>query len=304
MERRTRRPQSPTAESPLPPTKTNHRVLLGYDQIPTWHQDNKYILSGYRPESKSTYLCFASWAYLHNETANIYSHFIPSMVSLACQGIVARVLAVKYPDSTIGDQLIFVFFFLSASVCLGMSATYHTLMNHSATISNLWLRLDYVGIIILTLGDFVSGIYLVFYCEPTLQKIYWSMILSLGTLIITILLNPNLQGLRYRTLRICTFIFTGLSGLAPLIHGIKLFGIPQMNRQSGMPYYLLEGLFLIIGAFFYGTRIPESIKPGRFDIWGCSHQIFHVLVVAATAIHAYGIVKAFDYNYHHRKCKS
>ncbi|KAL8813121.1 MAG: hypothetical protein Q9223_007128, partial [Gallowayella weberi] len=184
------------------------------------------------------------------------------MVSLACQGIVARVLAVKYPDSTIGDQLIFVFFFLSASVCLGMSATYHTLMNHSATISNLWLRLDYVGIIILTLGDFVSGIYLVFYCEPTLQKIYWSMILSLGTLIITILLNPNLQGLRYRTLRICTFIFTGLSGLAPLIHGIKLFGIPQMNRQSGMPYYLLEGLFLIIGAFFYGTRIPESIKPG------------------------------------------
>ncbi|KAL8675942.1 MAG: hypothetical protein Q9186_007488 [Xanthomendoza sp. 1 TL-2023] len=303
MERRTRRPQSPITESPMPATKTNHRILLPYHQIPTWHQDNEYVLSGYRPESKSTYLCFASWTYRHNETANIFSHFIPSMVSLACQAIIPRVLATKYPNSTIGDRLIFAFFFLSASVCLGMSATYHTLMNHSATVSNLWLRLDYVGIVILTLGDLVSGIYLVFYCEPTLQKVYWTMISTLGTATITTLLNPRLQGLRYRTLRICTFVFTGLSGLAPLIHGIKLYGIPQMNRQSGMPYYLLEGLLLIIGALFYGTRIPESIEPGRFDIWGCSHQIFHLLVVAATAMHAYGILKAFDYNYHHGKCK-
>ncbi|KAL9037778.1 MAG: hypothetical protein Q9180_003531 [Flavoplaca navasiana] len=320
MERRTRRPQSPTTETPMSPTKTNHRHLLRYDQIPEWHQDNEYILSGYRPESKSTYLCFASWAYIHNETANIFSHFIPSLVSLTCQAIIARVLTMKYPASTVGDRLAFAFFFLTASVCLGMSATYHTLMNHSAAVSNLWLRLDYVGIIILTLGDFVSGIYMVFYCNPSLQKVYWSMvcilwcckrhlaqvflqILTLGTATVIILLNPRLQGLRYRTLRVCTFVFTGLSGFAPLVHGIKLYGIPQMNRQSGMPYYLLEGLLLIIGAFFYGTRIPESIKPGKFDIWGCSHQIFHLLVVAATAVHAYGIIKAYDYNYHHGNCK-
>ncbi|KAL8873310.1 MAG: hypothetical protein Q9198_007046 [Flavoplaca austrocitrina] len=303
MERRTRRPQSPATGTPMSPTKTHHRRLLRYDQIPGWHQDNEYILSGYRPESKSTYLCFASWGYVHNETANIFSHFIPSLVSLTCQAIIARVLTIKYPASTVGDRLVFAFFLLTASVCLGMSATYHTLMNHSATVSNLWLRLDYVGIIVLTLGDFVSGIYMVFYCNPTVQKVYWSMILTLGTATVIILLNPRLQGLRYRTLRVCTFVFTGLSGFAPLIHGIKLYGIPQMNRQSGMPYYLLEGLLLIIGAFFYGTRIPESIKPGKFDIWGCSHQIFHLLVVAATAVHAYGIIEAYDYNYHHRNCK-
>lgn len=302
MERRIRRPQNPGIEPLQSPTKTNHRVLLRYEQIPAWHQDNEYILSGYRPESNSTYLCFASWACVHNETANIFTHFIPSVVSLACQAIIAWFLASHYPKSTVGDRIIFAFFFLTASICLGMSATYHTLMNHSASVSNLWLRLDYVGIIILTLGDFVSGIYLVFFCEPTLQKIYWSMIITLGTATVFILLNPRLQGLRYRTLRVCTFVFTGLSGFAPLIHGIRLFGISQMNRQSGMPYYLLEGLLLIIGAFFYGTRIPESIRPGRFDIWGCSHQVFHILVVAATAVHAYGILKAYDYNYHNRQC--
>lgn len=178
MERRTRRQQSPISEPPQSPVKSKPRVLLDYDQIPAWHQDNEYIRSGYRPETKSAYLCFGSWAYIHNETANIYSHLVPAITALACQAVVARVLAVRYPNSMIGDRFIFAFFFLTASVCLGMSASYHTLMNHSATVSNLWLRLDYVGIIILTLGDFVSGIYLVFYCEPTLQKVYWSMVLS------------------------------------------------------------------------------------------------------------------------------
>ena len=75
-----------------------------------------------------------------------------------------------------------------------------------------------------------------------------------------------------------------------------------MNKQSGMPYYLLEGLLLILGAVFYATRAPESIKPGKFDIWGCSHQIFHVLVVPARSVHAIGIWRAFDYNYHEKTC--
>ncbi len=75
-----------------------------------------------------------------------------------------------------------------------------------------------------------------------------------------------------------------------------------MNKQSGLPYYLVEGLLLILGALFYATRIPESIKPGRFDLWGCSHQIFHLLVVAATSVHAYGILRTFDYIYQNRPC--
>ena len=50
--------------------------------------------------------------------------------------------------------------------------------------------------------------------------------------------------------------------------------------------------------------MPETLKPGRFDFFGCSHQIFHVLVVLATIVHLLGIVLAFDYNYHHRQCQS
>ncbi len=66
-----------------------------------------------------------------------------------------------------------------------------------------------------------------------------------------ILMNPKFEGPRWRTFRVCTFVGTGLSGFAPLAHGLNLFGLSRMMEQSGMPYYLVEGLLLILGALFY-----------------------------------------------------
>ncbi|KAF8242785.1 Hly-III related protein [Wilcoxina mikolae CBS 423.85] len=244
-----------------------------------------------------------SYLYLHNGTFNIYSRLLPAILStlavLACSWYFTTT---HYADAIPGDKIVFSFFFATAAICFGLSASYHTLMNHSENMSHLWLRMDFVGIVILTLGDFVSGIYMVFYCEPMQQKIYWTMILTLGTATDVMVVSPQFQGRRWRTVRVCSFVGTGLSGFAPLAHGIRLFGWTQMWRMSGMPYYLLEGALLILGALFYAARIPERFVPGRFDILGCSHQIFHVLVVAATAVHAVGILDAYEYNRANRSC--
>ena len=256
-------------------------TLLSYDEIPEWHQDNDFIRHGYRPESNSVRACFASWLYLHNETVNIYSHLVPGILFLAAEGAIYQYFQARYPKATIGDRLIFAFFLLTAVICLGMSATYHTLMNHSIHVSHLWLRLDFVGIVVLTLGDFVSGIYMAFYCEPVLQRIYRTMvnmitfawhiranrystqIITLSFATIFILLNPKFQGRRWRTFRVCTFVGTGLSGFAPVVHGIKIFGFSQMEKQSGMAYYVGEGLLLMLGAIFYTVSI-EMLKS---DMW-------------------------------------
>lgn len=151
-------------------------VLLSYNEIPDWYQDNDSIRHGYRPEFNSARACFASWFYMHNEIINIYTHLLPAVFFLLAEALMDHWVQVRYSKATIGDRLIFAFFLLSAATCLGLSAIYHTLMNHSMRVSDLWLRLDFVGIIVLTLGDFVSGIYMVFYCEPTLRKIYWTMV--------------------------------------------------------------------------------------------------------------------------------
>ena len=42
-------------------------------------------------------------------------------------------------------------------------------------------------------------------------------------------------------------------------------------------------------------RIPERLKPGKFDIWGSSHQIFHVLILLAAMSHLIGLLIALHY---------
>jgi adiponectin receptor len=65
------------------------------------------------------------------------------------------------------------------------------------------------------------------------------------------MVNPYFQGQKFRVFRALAFVGTGLSGFAPLIHGLKMFGWSQMVKQSGMPYYLAEAGFLLSGALIY-----------------------------------------------------
>ncbi|PTB71301.1 mPR-like GPCR protein, partial [Trichoderma longibrachiatum ATCC 18648] len=241
-------------------------VLLSFGELPEWHQDNEFILHGYRPISGSAKVSFRSWLYIHNESVNIFSHLIPAVVFLLGECYILEYLNSRYDDVAWSDFFIFALFLLTAVACLGLSATYHTLANHSSEVDQLFLRFDLVGIVLLTLGDFVSGIYMVFWCESLQRKIYWSMIGVLGSLTIFIMLNPMFHGRKFRVFRVLAFVGTGLSGFAPLIHGITIFGFSQMMKQSGMPYYLVEGAFLLLGALVYATKFPECLYPGKFDI--------------------------------------
>ena len=48
---------------------------------------------------------------------------------------------------------------------------------------------------------------------------------------------------------------------------------------------LLMGACYLLGAVIYSNAVPEKWRPGMFDVWGHSHNIFHVLVVCGAYIH-------------------
>lgn len=165
-------PDTPARAEPKNPKPD----LLSFDELPGWYQDNPHIRHGYRPISGSAAASIKSWRYLHNESVNIYSHLIPCAVFLIGEWYVLQYLHGHYADVTVADDLILAFFLLAAAGCLGLSAAYHTLINHSQAVERTWLRLDLVGIVLLTAGDLVSGVYMVFWCESLLQGIYWAMV--------------------------------------------------------------------------------------------------------------------------------
>lgn len=93
------------------------------------------------------------------------------------------------------------------------------------------------------------------------------------------------------------FVALGLSAVIPVLHGSSLYGIDQMQKQIGLNWVILQGALYIIGAGIYAARVPEKWHPGRYDVLGSSHQIFHLFVVAAATSHLFGLLKAFDYRH-------
>lgn len=271
--------------------------LLHWDDLPHWQRDNHHIHTGYRPASFSFLVSFQSLTYLHNETVNIYSHLLPTMLAVPAAVVLYRAVSSRYQTASEPDIFAFGCFFAGAAFCLGMSATYHTISNHSPTVARIGNALDYVGIVGLIVGSFVPSVYYGFYCAPTLQRLYWTMICTIGLGCSIVSLLPQFRTPRWRPFRAGMFVSMGLSAVFPVLHGLLLFGIGQMTRQIGLGWLLLQGFLYILGAGIYAARVPERLQPGKFDILGSSHQIFHVLVVCAAVAHLTGLLKAFDYRH-------
>ena len=74
------------------------------------------------------------------------------------------------------DVFVFGCFFLGAIICLGMSATYHTISNHSHEVAQCGNKLDYLGIVFLIWGSFIPVLYYGFQKDPQLMYRYWTMV--------------------------------------------------------------------------------------------------------------------------------
>jgi hypothetical protein len=51
--------------------KPTKKLILNWNEIPTWMQDNVYITNGYRPQTNSYVECVKSLGYLHNESGKV-----------------------------------------------------------------------------------------------------------------------------------------------------------------------------------------------------------------------------------------
>lgn len=135
--------------------------LVKWHDLPHWQQDNHYIHGSYRGQSGSYHRSFASLFHVHNETINIYTHLIPALITPPAGFTLYKTLQPRYATATLSDVVVFGCFLFGIAMCLGMSATYHTISNHSPRVNMLANKLDYVGIVLLITGSFVPSI-----CHP------------------------------------------------------------------------------------------------------------------------------------------
>merc|ERR1719431_319372 len=265
--------------------------LLSFKKLPNWMKDNEYLQFGHRPELNSFKECFKSIFGIHSETGNIWTHLIGfvAFVTVAIIFYVKPLCDQCHTDIELREKLIFLFFLLGAILCLGLSSLFHTVCCHSEHISKLFCKLDYVGISLLTVGSFVPWIYYGFYCQFAPKVIYLTIISVLGICAIIVTMLDRFSTSEYRPLRALLFVCLGGFGFVPSMHFLIQFGWTIALVEASIHRVLIMGGLYILGAVLYGARIPERFLPGKCDIWFQSHQIFHVLVIAAAFVHYHGI---------------
>ncbi|KAF8668237.1 HlyIII protein [Rhizoctonia solani] len=264
-------------------------LLLKFDALPAWMQDNAFILSGYRStlgrdalvqcsdvcrektlfkHFKRPLLIPSFWEDLHNESVNIHTHLFGALWLLYILVNVGKTQA-GYTTLTWHDPVGFGLGLLAGVFCLGASALYHTSTCHSP------------AVVIYAVGITVAGAIAAY-----------------------VVLNPVYGTPAYRWARTTVFFLLGICALVPVTHAYLIYGLERMQNEMGINWIALTGIMYMSGALIYACRVPERWFPGTFDFFGSSHQIFHVCVVIAALSHYQAVLTGFEYwhGQHHGVC--
>lgn len=280
------------------------RVLISYDNLPMLWRNNDCIHTGYRfiPVRNWTTL-LRSIFQIHNETGNIHTH-LGGLVLVAGLYYFAGAL-----DSltTPMDRWIQTLYLIAAAKCLACSVSWHVM----AGCADLqWFQcfacIDYTGISWLVAASLLTLVYNGFYCQPHLIALYSVGVFALGATMGILPWAPWFDDPKNRSLRISLFIFMALVGLVPFSHGAYLHGFWRMYAFYAPVLPSLASY--VAGVAVYAMRFPEKYWPGRFDLVGHSHQMWHIAIVVAIALHFRAILlfheNRFAYSHVSGSCPS
>jgi adiponectin receptor len=303
---------------PLFAPKQRHPKTVTFDdaRLPDWLRDNYFLQHGHRLELNSVLECLRTLRYWSNETLNIYIHLVGALMVLvagswAISSLSERQLAfasTAYPAgpfllpdianrlfatiSRQADVIALIPTFLGALSCLSFSAIFHLFYCHSPAACHHLNKLDYGGIVLLISGSTLSTVYYGTRCDGVVRNYYLLFSGLMGAICTYVLvIRSSLQAPRYAGLRVACFTLLAVSGCVPVFESLLFrHSWAYVNSAFQLTRYTLpSGLLQLAGGLMYALRIPERFAPGRFDFVGHSHSNFHVIVVLAIFVHAYGL---------------
>ena len=108
---------SSTTADPTKQLKAKTRTVM-WQEASEWQLDNKYILTGYRPENPDYLAILASLTFLHNETCNVYTHLVGAVLLPIVATAFLRFLAgLQFLRVSFMDYAMFGIYFWCAEIC-------------------------------------------------------------------------------------------------------------------------------------------------------------------------------------------
>lgn len=279
---------------------------LNHKQVSKEFQE-LFIYTGYRNPNSSFRSCFKSIFCLNNnESINFWTHFIPFLITL---GILVKNL---FNNEYMNDNLTYPLLVYLSTICFYLlnSSMAHMLNCMSPIARHVCFILDYLSISIYGMGCAIA------YKSYTLSTIkssqkdklfdYYILMVLIVSLIANVMSSTSrfiISPLHRSVLRTLSFIIQYVFVNLPLLYRYIYFYHPAIFKNFSFIFsflsssaeikivdhddyflfkigsdffYLIQFLAALSSAFLYITHVPERFWPGKFDIVGQSHQIFHI----------------------------
>ena len=115
-----------------------------------------FIMGGYRRAPSTTAECIVSIFRLHNETINIWTHIVGTVIFLCLLvNLLATGSAAPFSDRPVEgvDTMVIGVYLFSAIVCFFLSSLYHMLTSATERIAHIAEKADLCGILVLMMGS-------------------------------------------------------------------------------------------------------------------------------------------------------
>lgn len=84
-------------------------------------------------------------------------------------------------------------------------------------------------------------------------------ITTIGAATLAMISLPKFRTPTWRPVRALMYVAMGLSAVIPVVHGIQIYGIKQLERQMGLSYVVSQGVLYITGAALYAVRQLDDV---------------------------------------------
>ena len=252
-------------------------LLASFNSVFTMFREmNPYLRSGFRRPNLSWSQALRSVTEVHNETANIWLHLVA--------GIWHTYLFFTEPYHPWMLTAI-----VCGAICFYLSAGYHTFRFMSRSIFAMWLRIDHFGCAVFIAGSNYTWLQIIYACQEDLRFFYSAAVIGAAALTLVVPMLPedvrvvlaNRLGYKLYDLAEPFLTLTAFASIAGVGHHLYLRGAgDEISRMV-----LTESFLYIVGFAIFLTKVPERIRPRDFDIWGNSHQLWHLFIALSDAYH-------------------
>ncbi|XP_052769127.1 membrane progestin receptor alpha-like [Mya arenaria] len=271
--------------------KHRHRTLAA-EQVPK-ELRVPHVKSGYRLLNQPWMYYIESLVHIHNETLNVWTHLI------GCVLLIIQMTVYFYIYAS--DNAVIRWTLLGHGTCcfitLFNSAVAHLLHSRSCYSNFMVFMYDYVGVVSWGFGTAILAMYGVsdkhMYeeLEPaflTIQLI-WTYLTFIIICMSKLWFGHDLEISSRKKMIVVSIFIQALSNVIPWFpRYISCFNDVDCSLSS-LNHITVVCVSFTLMTITFVLHQPEKSWPGKFDIYGQSHQIFHVIATVTQSLQFYAL---------------